>query len=129
WYLRSCLPLYLGDQTASRAAATEMFQRFSADPRRERRERTVKVCLLSPKPAVELEALARIADEGVAPGAAPGLLPWFRMCKGIAEYRSGKYQDALDSLQRSRGVDNAYGQATIDLLVGMCYQRLGDSEK
>ena len=129
WYHRSCVHLYLGDEPAYRAAAAEMLKRFGADPRRERRERSAKVCLLASRPVGDLATLARLADEGVAPGAPPALLPWFRMCKGMAEYRGGKYAEALDSLQRARGVDNSYGQAGIELLMAMCHQGLGDGEK
>jgi tetratricopeptide (TPR) repeat protein len=129
WYLRSCVYLYLGDEAAYRATAKEMIERFGADPRRERRERAAKACLLSPNPVVELERLTMIADGAVAPGAAANLMPWFRLCKGLADYRAGHYESALDSLQRAQALDSSYGKATVELLFAMTQQRMGHAAK
>ena len=56
-------------------------------------------------------------------------MPWFRLCKGLADYRTGRYESALDSLQRAQGFDSSYGKATAESLVAMTHQRLGDAEK
>src|SRR4030095_13596239 len=59
----------------------------------------------------------------------PVYAPWFRITKGIYEYRCGRYQPALDWLQRGRdGVGHRSGQGLADLFASMALQRLGRTE-
>ena len=129
WYRRSCLHLYLKDDAGYRAAAGEMFKLFAGSNRREIAERAAKVCLLSPNTAGEIGALTAIADHTVAPGANAALLPWFHLCKGLADYRRGEYESAISSLARARSLNPADAQATLDLLTAMANHRLSRPEQ
>jgi hypothetical protein len=102
-----------------------MLRRFASSDQRQVGERAAKACLLAPQPVGDIKTLTALADRAVAPGANPSLLPWFRMCKGMAEYRAGHYESAIDWLARARTLEAATGLATLDLFTAMAHHRLG----
>jgi tetratricopeptide (TPR) repeat protein len=52
---------------------------------------------------------------------------WGAQSKGMAEYRAGRYPEAIKFLtQSTQAPEWAYSRTTADLLLSMCHDRLGD---
>jgi ATP/maltotriose-dependent transcriptional regulator MalT len=71
-------------------------------------------------------------DVVLASGANQAHLPWFRMLKGMAEYRQGHLESAiewLDQALRSMDVDFSASRATALLFLAMSHHRLGHAEQ
>jgi tetratricopeptide (TPR) repeat protein len=133
WYCLACARLYLGDEPGYRAACEEMQKRFAADERREVPERTAKVALLLAPPAgspsVGDPALVqRLVDRAIAPGAAPALVPWFNLCKSLAEYRAGRHDAAIEWAGRARTLVSAPGLATLDFITALAHHKAGRAQ-
>ncbi len=89
------LPLY--NQTVE-----QELTRFgqTTDPRTA--ERMTKDCLILPASKADPEVLSHTAaDIAVRLGSNHVDLPWFQLAKGLAEYRCGRYSDAVDWLQKA----------------------------
>jgi WD40 repeat protein/tetratricopeptide (TPR) repeat protein len=85
------------------------FARDTKDP--PTADRAAKICCLHPsvdKP--RLDAALALARRAVTLGKDHGWLPYFRMAVGMAEYRSGNFAAAAESLLIAGAVDKAKGQ-------------------
>jgi len=126
WYYRGCLAAYMGDENAYRRTCKGMFQRFAASSDPTTRDRTAKTCCalencgVDPK---EILALAQtLPDDG---GGNADFIAWFSMCKGMALYRTGQYQQAIDMLQRAHTPDLMPRSPTVLLVQAMAQWRAG----
>jgi serine/threonine protein kinase len=129
WYHRVALRLYLGDEAGYRDDCHEMFQRFSGAKYPEVAERSAKSSLLAPDAPVALAELREPIDRAVASGQ-PQFIGWFRICKGMYEYRCGRFEAALNWLQRGRdAVFHRSGRALADYFAAMSLYRLKQVEK
>ncbi|HEV2210312.1 MAG TPA: protein kinase [Verrucomicrobiae bacterium] len=63
-------------------------------------ERMAKDCLIIPDPAIDLVAVARLADTAVTRGKESPDLLFFALAKGLAEYRQSHYAGAIDWMQK-----------------------------
>jgi hypothetical protein len=63
-------------------------------------ERIAKDCLMLPDSGVDLSLVGAWADTAVTAGKDSGDLPWFQLCKGLAEYRQGHFAGAVDWTQK-----------------------------
>jgi tetratricopeptide (TPR) repeat protein len=135
WYVAACLSAYLGDATDYRPRCEAMLRRFGPTARQEIADRTAKACLLLPG-AVEPTEAVSLADRAMAPPVPAQFRPWFRMTKGIAEYRAGRFAEAIEYLTAGReGMDPhrdaenfETGTATADLFLAMAHYRLGHAD-
>ena len=128
WYYLGCLLAYTGRHDAYRAHCARMLERFGRTTDRLVADRVAKTYLLLPDPAADLSRPNELLDLVLAPGANARHLAWFRMAKGLAEYRQGRFAAALDWLEQSRGgmtIRNAPAMATTVLLLAMAHHRLG----
>ncbi|HSZ60079.1 MAG TPA: serine/threonine-protein kinase [Tepidisphaeraceae bacterium] len=100
-YVLACLQCYLGDEAAYRANCAELVRRFGGTSDRAIAERTAKACLLVPNGVSNLGAVANLADEGVV-GPPDSLLRFYQFTQGLAQYRAGDFDEALQWLGRSR---------------------------
>ncbi|MDB5355387.1 MAG: pknB [Phycisphaerales bacterium] len=128
WYYLACLRLNLGDEPGYRSAAQTMLERFSDSTRREVADRIAKTCLLSPVPVGGIEQLNQLADRSIANDAASPLLPWFRMCKGMAEYRAGRYASSREWLAKAHVIGEGHSPVTLDMLSAMAQFHLGETD-
>ena len=65
-------------------------------------DQVAKACLLIPSSEVDLEPIGRLADAVVTLGAGDeGAMPFFQICKALAEYRLGHFAEAGQWAQRS----------------------------
>ncbi len=60
-----------------------------------------KDCLILPDSGVDLGAVSAWADTAVMAGKDSDRLPWFQLCKGLAEYRQGYFVSAADWIQKA----------------------------
>jgi tetratricopeptide (TPR) repeat protein len=89
-------------------------------------ERTVKDCLIVPVSGIDLTAFMRLADEAIALGKENSDFPYFEFAKGLAEYRQGHFDSAIDWLQKvlsQPGID--FRDAQANLVLGMALYRTG----
>ncbi len=126
WYHLSCLELYLDDTAAYRDSAMAMLIRFSGTDVSTIAERTAKVCLLTPSPVGEMAKLTELVDHALASDQARGVYPWFCMTKALAEYRAGRFESALQFLEKAKVIKSATAQATMGLIAAMAQSRLGN---
>jgi tetratricopeptide (TPR) repeat protein len=91
-------------------------------------DRVVKACCLrSSTDKAQQEAAVALARKAVQLGKDSQNLPWFQICLGMAEYRSGHFAEAdaalLDAAQR--GKDNPHIAGTSAFYRAMCLLRQG----
>jgi tetratricopeptide (TPR) repeat protein len=100
-------------------------------------ERLTKDCMILPNSLVDSEALSQLADLALAAGPDDIDLPWFQLAKGLAEYRRGRFQSAIDWLQASlagaAGLSadpgRVYVQAQGRALLALAHHRLGAADQ
>jgi hypothetical protein len=67
-------------------------------------------------------AIRRALDAALAVGAkAPG--PWLQLCKGAADYRQGRWQPALETLDKVRGSRSSSIGGSAEALIAMAFHR------
>jgi serine/threonine protein kinase/tetratricopeptide (TPR) repeat protein len=125
WYHLACLRIYLGDDAGYREAAAGMLERFGGTDVPTVGERTAKVCLLTPRLVGEMGKLQSLLDQALASRGDVELLPWFAASKGLAEYRAGKFESALQFLQKTESFKSAAARATVELIRAMAQHKLG----
>jgi serine/threonine protein kinase/tetratricopeptide (TPR) repeat protein len=128
WYYLACLRLNLGDEPGYRNAAQSMFERFSDSTKREVADRTAKTCLLAPVPVGGVDQLTELADRSIANTAPSPQVPWFRMCKAMAEYRAGHYAASREWLAKAHTITQGYMPATLDMFDAMAQFHLGETD-
>ena len=64
-------------------------------------ERMTKDCLILPKSKADPEELSKVAEVAVKVAYPRVDLPWFQLAKGLAEYRCGRFTNAVAWLQKS----------------------------
>src|SRR5205085_2437979 len=109
-----------------RAMAGQMFQKFNHVENRQICGHVALTCLLAPTPVGNLNRLNVLAD--IASGG-ENLRPnsrWYFLCKALAEYRGGRYSAAQQWAVKARGALGSYCPETVELLVAMSQQHVGD---
>jgi tetratricopeptide (TPR) repeat protein len=90
-------------------------------------ERLAKASLLGPEP-VELARAMALAESAAAEGAKEKYGEWFMLTRGIALYRSARYDDAIRQLvearEKSSSENNASCECTCQLFLAMAHARL-----
>ena len=132
WYFRGCLLAYTGRSEAYRAHCGEMLRRFGAATDRLIADRTAKTCLLLPGATPHLDRQLQLVNVVLAPGGEGSHLPWFRLLKGLAEYRQGHHGAAVEWLEQTRPTftsGSVPAKATATLLLAMAHHRLGEAEE
>ena len=85
-----------------------MLAQFSATNDPAIAERTAKVCLMIPTSKEELAHAAKLAETAIPVGQDHSRAAYFRFVKGLAEYRSGNFEEAAGWTER------ALEQASVD---------------
>jgi tetratricopeptide (TPR) repeat protein len=132
WYLLGCLLAYTDQPDAYRAHCQRMLQQFGATRDRFVADRTAKTCMLLSGATADLAQQLRLVDLVFAPGGDDGMLPWFRLLKGMAEYRQGHFGPAIGWLEQSVPSfpdDHQPAKATAILFLAMAHHRLGHAEQ
>jgi serine/threonine-protein kinase len=104
WYGYAQLCAFLGRDEAYRQARTALLERFADSPDHwTTAERDSLACLLLPPSEEELRRAAALADKAVAAGPKPPHLDsaYAQFAKGLAEYRQGRFAQAIPPLRES----------------------------
>jgi serine/threonine protein kinase len=124
WYYLAALQLQQGDEAGYRASAAEMFRRFGNSSSAEERDRTAKICALSSKPAADNDQLAKMVNYAMASNVPVGKLAWFQVARAMAEYRAGRWQEAMDAIDHTRELTPP-AVATGEFILAIIRQRQG----
>lgn len=88
-----------------------------------------KDCLILPMDGLDLPAVVGLADTAVKGGQGKLALPYFLMCKGLAEYRQGHFAEAIEWCQKShRATVLIYARAEALPIEAMACFHLGKTE-
>jgi serine/threonine protein kinase/tetratricopeptide (TPR) repeat protein len=129
WMLRGDLLAHVGDREGYEEHCCRFMDRFETTTSRVTAERTAKICLILPRPSQELERARRLANRAVGDDEPHQFRQWFRLAKGMAEYRSGDFLGAIDWMTRARDGMPAEAVVTIDIHLAMSHYQLGRTEE
>jgi serine/threonine protein kinase/tetratricopeptide (TPR) repeat protein len=139
WYLYGATLAYLDDRDAYRKHCQRLVVKVNTAFWAEIRDRSAKLCFVMPGAMEDLSKPMEMANLAVTLGSAPtpnpqgktdengqSMVPWFQLCKGMGEYRTGQINDAITSLNEARsGLKTPAGTATVDVFLAMTHHRLG----
>ncbi|HUG92778.1 MAG TPA: tetratricopeptide repeat protein, partial [Planctomycetaceae bacterium] len=124
-YHRAPLRLKLGDREGYVRECREMLARFGSTQHPMLAERTAKNCLVLPDAMEDPAVVLRLADRAMTDTEHTDLYPHFQSIKGIAEYRAGRFEQALPWLQKGfTGLKNPPCRAMTQLFLSMAYHKL-----
>jgi WD40 repeat protein/serine/threonine protein kinase len=124
WFGYAELCLFLGHEVEYRRARQDLLSRFGASTDPLIAERTGRACLLLPGSEDELRKAAALTDRAVAAGPRSRLFPYFRVAKGLADYREGRLDRAVAVLEENASKVPAIGPVP-HLVLAMAQHRHG----
>jgi eukaryotic-like serine/threonine-protein kinase len=126
WYSASVLHLQNGNADGHRRVCDEMLRRFSGTTDPNVAERTAKTLLLVPGVVADVEVPRKLA---LLAAAGDPSFKWFHLVSGLAEYRAGNFEAAIECLQKC--ISSPAGQLYCDesalVVQAMAEHRLGRS--
>ena len=128
WFHRGCLLAYLNDEAAYREHCAGMLARFGSSHDSHVLDCTVKTCSLISGAGGDPAVLDKIASAvWSTDGKDERKTSWFRMMKGMSQYRAGSYAAAVNWLTESLSPDLPHRTATAEAYLAMAHHRLGKS--
>jgi len=127
WYLQACVLAYLDDAAAYRQLCSAMLPRFADATEGEICDRIAKSALLLPERPADIRLLNNLMARAQTIGN-PANQHWFKLGRGLLEYRNGRYAEAIDVLDQglSTGLtSNLVSALTAELLKTMSRFQLG----
>src|SRR5262249_21353342 len=103
WYRSICLQAHLQNRDSYRAQCNRMLELFGDSDNPNILERTAKACMLWPESSSEDTRLTLLTDRAIAREPKNA---WFLIARGIAEYRAGRFDAAIEWLNKSRQASN-----------------------
>ncbi len=101
WYGYAELCLFLGRDDDYRRNRRALLDRFGDTTDLTVAERTGRACLLLPASGDDLERAAALADRAAAAGPKHEYYRFFLAAKGLADYRRGRFGDAIEACQQA----------------------------
>ncbi len=124
WYRAHAAALVAGQADLSRELAAGMLHRFGTNRDAEVRERVAKSLLLSSDRHVDVEAAFALMSAAYQENQDS---PWFRMGKGIAEYRRAHYAEADTLLEQPRNSPELRVSCLADYFLAMVRHQQGEA--
>jgi len=131
YYMAAPVYLYAGDVEGYRRACRELVRRFADSDAPEIGERVAKASLLEPDPDGDLELFAKLIERAAAQGKSNPYLDWFKTSLGLAEYRRGHYDraiEAVNGLPEDGRMPWVYGRGLAGLVLAMAQARAGHGD-
>jgi serine/threonine protein kinase len=126
FYNHALLRFHVGDQQGYRETCRTMLQRFGDDAIELATLETVRACVLDPDPKIDAADLVQHAERVVR----YQKIHWHFYVAGLAHYRAGQYEQAVERLQESLTVDPNWRARAINYpALAMAYHRLGKSKE
>jgi serine/threonine protein kinase len=96
YHMRAPLLVAKNDIEGYRRLCAEIISRFrdATDPFVA--DKMAKDCLILSNSGVDLKAVVALADVAISRGSNTATAPYFKICKALAEFRLGHYQEAVD---------------------------------
>jgi WD40 repeat protein len=125
WVILAPLLVQVGDHDGYRRHCQRMLSRFGDTQSPMIAERTSKASLILPDSLATSKLPFELASRAVSQGPNHRFLNFFELAHGIACYRMGEYQSALEILERLRARDlrDPYLVVTTDLFLAMTNQK------
>jgi eukaryotic-like serine/threonine-protein kinase len=101
YFLLAPVLLASDDVEGYRHHCEQIVARFAATRDAGQADTMAKSCLIHPKSGVDLRFTAAWAETAVTQGKQSEFLPWFELCKGLAEYRQNHFAEASEWARRS----------------------------
>ena len=101
WFGYAELCLFLGREDEYRRARQDLLARFLVTHNPYFAERIGRACLLLPATGDELRQAVAVAGRTAVsdPSVHSGAYPWFLFARGLAEYRQGKFDQAISTMR------------------------------
>jgi WD40 repeat protein/serine/threonine protein kinase/tetratricopeptide (TPR) repeat protein len=131
-YHSATLHLYIGDLDGYRRDYHELLRRFGQTDDPTTAERTAKVCLLLPAADGDQELVQRLAQLAVGGNEKHAYYGFFQLAKGMAEYRAGHFEQAMQWLRGSQKANLsslAPFKALAHLFLAMAHYRQGHADE
>jgi eukaryotic-like serine/threonine-protein kinase len=132
WYQSAALHLYIGDIDGYRRHCREILRRFGQTNDPIIAERIAKICLLRPDAVEDQKSVQKLAEQAITNTEKHDYYPFFMLARGIAEYRTGHPELAIDWLHKSlksplisRPAFNSLAQ----LFLAMAHHQLGQEKQ
>ena len=124
WFGYAELCLFLGREDEYRRARRDLLARFSITNNPYFAERTGRACLLMPAAGEELRQAVALARRAAASDSSVhgGNYSWFLFARGLAEYREGKFDQAIATM---RGDSSRVGGPITSLVLAMALHQDG----
>jgi hypothetical protein len=123
------LRLQLGEFDRYRARCDAMLTRFRGTHSPADADKTAKLCLLVPGAPAKVGAALDLAEVAVDEGYHSPYEAWFDLLRGLAEFRAGRGDEAMEWLKRCRSNPNATLAATAKLVESMALADLKRSDE
>jgi tetratricopeptide (TPR) repeat protein len=92
-------------------------------------DQVAKACLFLPPAKTDLPTLQRLADLAVAQGINDEwAMPFFNVCKALAEYRAGNFREAVNWAQKTTASTHLEAYEHAYAILAMAYWQLGQKE-
>lgn len=131
-YRRTCLGLLVDDEATYRQACAELLRRLEKTPKAYLADWASKVALILPEPPGDLATLDRLATQAAVKGTESPYYFYFRLNRGMAHYRSGRFRHSLewfhDSIEVSTARGFPYCTAISHAFLAMAHAQLGEPE-
>ena len=85
-----------GQLDAYRENCRKSLERFSETTDPGTADEIAKGCMILPGSGANLDTVSKMADTAVTQGRDSPYLAWYQFCKGLAEYRQGRFTSAAD---------------------------------
>jgi serine/threonine protein kinase/Flp pilus assembly protein TadD len=124
---RALLRLYVGDRASYRELCVYMPKHFNTENTRPGQlNDLVRACTLAAAPEADLGWAMRLAQKAVKEGPHP----WNYTAFGLAHYRAGNYEAAIENLQQSLTVDRNWLRGGHNHpVLALAYHRLGRAKE
>jgi len=117
-----------GDREAWRTLCGEIVERFADTTNCFVADRMAKDCLIVPMAGFDLQAVATLADKAVTLGHKEAALPFFQVCKALADYRTGKYESTVSWAERALKSGFRHAQVEAGAVLAMAHHKLEHHE-
>jgi tetratricopeptide (TPR) repeat protein len=131
WYSESVIRLETGDVEGYKKVCQEMLRRFGQSKETHLAERTAKTCLLIPDAVPDLKPVVQLAELAITGTEKNNNYKWYLLARGMADYRMGDLQTAINRLQKSLTPEREllYLDSIASLFIAMAQHKLGKPDE
>jgi hypothetical protein len=118
-----------GDIDGYRQLCVTIVSKFGATKDTYIADRMAKDCLILPVPGMDLARVGDLAQRALTQGANQPALPFFQVCKAMAEYRQGHFESAAEWAKKASGSPIPYSAAESFAVLSLAQWRMQQYEE